>query len=230
MNTLRWAAGLGALAALTTTGVIWAAGRPVTPIGQLRAKDVGSVVAVSGVIRDASNFSAGFKFVISDSTGLVNATLFTRVYDELEQAERLNVGAPVTITGKLNQYKGALEIVPGRKTDVQIGPLATPSVAMNTAIAQNTGRITARPGERVVISGTVVAVESFKSGVKWMIDDGSGPRAVTVFRVVRERLPTGDDIQPGARVQVSGKVNVYRKVAEVVVALPYDVIVLESKK
>ena len=213
-------------AAILGAGVVMAAGRPVTPIGQVSAKDVGNVVAVRGVISDTSNFSAGFKFVISDSTGVMNATMFTGLYDELESAQRLNVGALVTITGKLNQYKGALEVVAARKTDVQVAAVVKPPAV----VTQTTGKITAKQGQRVVISGTVTKVEPFKSGAKLIVDDGSGPRRVTLFNTVYERIPSGDKVAPGARVRVIGKVNVYRKVAEIAVALPYDVTVLESKK
>ncbi len=226
MKTRFWATGLSVLVALMSAGIVWAAGRPVTPIGKVSAKDVGAVIAVSGVISDASNFSAGFKFVISDATGVMPVTVFTRLYDEINAPARLNVGALVTMTGKLNQYKGVLELVPARLSDVQIGALIAPS----PALTQTTGRITARQGERVVISGTLDKVEPFKSGVKLIVDDGSGPRRVTLFDTVHERVPAGDRLTPGARVRVIGKVNVYRKVAEIVVALPYDVIVLESKK
>jgi DNA/RNA endonuclease YhcR with UshA esterase domain len=66
--------------------------------------------------------------------------------------------------------------------------------------------------------------------VKLIVDDGSGPRRVTLFDTVRERIPAGDRLTSGAQVRVIGKVNVYRKVAEIAVALPYDVTVLESKK
>jgi len=226
MKTRFTAIGLSALIALVGAGVVWAAGRPVTPIGQISAKDVGAVMAISGVVSDAGNFSAGFKFVISDATGAMPVTLFTRLYDEIDAPARLNVGALVTITGKLNQYKGALELAPARLSDVQIGAIVAPAPAQT----QTTGRITARQGERVVISGTIAKVEPFKSGVKLIVDDGSGPRRVTLFNTVRERIPFGDRLAAGARVRVIGKVNVYRKVAEIAVALPYDVTVLESKK
>lgn len=226
MKTRFTAIGLSVFVALAGAGVVWAAGRPVTPVGQISARDVGAVMTVSGVVSDASNFSAGFKFVVSDSTGALPVTVFTRLYDEIDAPGRLNIGALVTMTGKLNQYKGALELVPGRLSDVQIGALIAPP----PALTQTTGRITARQGERVVISGTIARVEPFKSGVKLMVDDGSGPRRVTLFDTVRERIPAGDKLAPGAQVRVIGKVNVYRKVAEITVALPHDVTVLESKK
>lgn len=226
MKTRLTVIGLSVLAALVGAGVVWAAGRPVTPIGQVSVRDVGKVMSVSGVVSDTSNFSAGFKFVISDSTGAMPVTLFTRLYDKIDAPARLNVGALVTMTGKLNQYKGALELVPARPSDAQIGAIVAPA----SALTQTTGRITARQGERVVISGTIARVEPFKSGVKLIVDDGSGPRRVTLFNTVHERIPSGDKLAPGARVRVIGKVNVYRKVTEIAVALPYDLTVLESKK
>lgn len=226
MKTRFTAIGLSVLVALASAGMVRAAGRPVTPIGQISARDVGAVMTVSGVVSDASNFSAGFKFVISDSTGALPVTVFTRLYDEIDAPARLNVGALVTITGRLNQYKGALELLPGRLSDVQIGALVAPP----PALTQTTGSITARQGERVVIAGAIAKVEPFKSGVKLIVDDGSGPRQVTLFNTVRERIPAADRLTPGAQVRVIGKVNVYRKVAEITVALPYDVTVLESRK
>ena len=43
--------------------------QPVTPIGELGQDDVGHRVTVSGVVSETASFAAGFKFVISDSTG-----------------------------------------------------------------------------------------------------------------------------------------------------------------
>jgi DNA/RNA endonuclease YhcR with UshA esterase domain len=226
MKRKTLAAVLGAAAiALAGAGLARAAEpQPVKPIGGLSRGDVGRTVAVSGVVSDAGNFSAGFKFAIRDATGTLNMTVFCSVYDELRAAEDLNLGARVTVTGKLKEYKGALEIAPSRERDLDV---AAPPAPMLPA-AQPTGKVAPKVGERVLISGAISAVEEFKLGVKLAVDDGSGPRWVTLFDSVLSRVRNADRLVAGQRVQVVGKVSVFRRTAEITPALPGDVLVQEA--
>jgi DNA/RNA endonuclease YhcR with UshA esterase domain len=210
-------------ALLIGVAVVRAAERPVTPIGELGRDDVGNVVTVSGVVSDTANFSAGFKFVLSDTTGTLAMTLFSRQYDLLDAPAQLNVGARVTATGKLSEYKGALEFVP---RDGEKNLVISPPLTVVVPLLQKTGRITATAGQRVVISGTIARVESFSLGVRLYVNDGSGSRRVTVFASVLERVPLAKQLVPGQRLQITGKVSVYRKVAEISPPLPCDVRVL----
>jgi len=213
-------------AALMSAGLAFAAGRTVVPIGELRRLDDGSVVTVSGVVSDTGNFAAGFKVVIGDATGAVNVTLFSSLYDELAAPERLNVGARITVTGRLKEFKGALEIVPSRDRDLEVVGPAQPAASL----VQPTGKVAAKVGARVTISGTIAAVQKFKLGVKLRVDDGSGPRWVTVFDSVLSRIRNADKLIAGQRVLVTGKVSVFRKTAEITPALPHDVRVLDARQ
>jgi DNA/RNA endonuclease YhcR with UshA esterase domain len=197
---------------------------PARPIGGLTRADVGRAVTVSGVVSDASNFSAGFKFALRDATGALNLTVFSSVYDALRAADDLNLGARVTVTGKLKEYKGVLEISPSRERDLDIEPPPAPVLPA----AQPTGNIQPKAGQRVLIAGAISAVEEFKLGVKISVDDGSGPRWVTLFDSVLSRVRGAERLAAGQRVQVVGKVSVFRRTAEITPALPGDVLVQEA--
>ena len=82
------------------------------PIGDLTAADVGQTLTLSGRLGEREDFSKGVKFPLSDGSGSIVLLLWQNVYDALPAADRLTAGAVVTVTGRIEEYRGTLEIIP----------------------------------------------------------------------------------------------------------------------
>ena len=67
------------------------------------------MVAVRGVIADLADFSKGKYVTLQDDSGKIQITVFTDVLAPLQ--DKLALGATVTARGKVNLFRGKLEIV-----------------------------------------------------------------------------------------------------------------------
>lgn len=102
--------------------VVMAAATPgemlITRIGDLTAADVDKTVTVAGQIVEANAFSQGIKYVLDDGSGRVTLLLWQNIYDGVAQKERLLAGTVVWVTGKVTEYRGELQVIPGLGSDV----------------------------------------------------------------------------------------------------------------
>jgi DNA/RNA endonuclease YhcR with UshA esterase domain len=87
-------------------------------IGELSGHDVGSLVAIEGVIADATAFSAGKKCTIDDGTGTAVLLLWRDLEEDLADRQELMPGARVRVQGEVAEYRGGLEVVPQLPADV----------------------------------------------------------------------------------------------------------------
>lgn len=85
---------------------------PGMTVGALTTADVGLVVTLRGTLGERETFSKGVRFQLDDGTGAIILLLWQNVYDEVPDAERLVDGVQVEVTGQIEEYQGALEIVP----------------------------------------------------------------------------------------------------------------------
>jgi RecJ-like exonuclease len=183
--------------------ILTAAPQPeVFAIGELSAASVDKTVAVSGTVTEASNFSAGFKVKLNDGSGQIGVVLFENVFDALKAPANVNVGAVLSVTGKLNEYKDALEIAPASAETVAV--IAAP--AMRDVPTKTLGAINGNDHNAVVrVNGEVVAIDPFESGVNVLLKDESGVQKLRLYNVVAERvkLSAGDNVSVIGRVVAS---------------------------
>jgi len=69
-------------------------------------------VTVCGTLGERDPFSAGVKFPFDDGTGRIVLLLWQDVYDAIPGVERLDGGAQVEVTGRVDVYRGEIEIIP----------------------------------------------------------------------------------------------------------------------
>lgn len=81
-------------------------------IGNVTAADVGRVLTLAGMLGRPQTFSRGVKFPLADDTGSITLLLWEEVYKALPNTARLVAGARVEVTGRIDEYRGELEIVP----------------------------------------------------------------------------------------------------------------------
>ncbi|MBN1977331.1 MAG: OB-fold nucleic acid binding domain-containing protein, partial [Anaerolineae bacterium] len=84
----------------------------VVAVGALTAADVGRVVTLRGTLGEPEAFSSGVRFPLDDGTGSIILLLWDNVYDDIPETGRLVSGAQVEVTGRVEEYRGDLEIVP----------------------------------------------------------------------------------------------------------------------
>ncbi len=198
--------------------LVTAAPAPKTAaIGELGNADVGKTVVVSGTVAEASNFSAGFKVKLNDGSGMIGVVLFENVWDGLKAPSDVNVGAALSVTGKLNEYKGALEIAPASAANVAV--LAVP--AIRDVPTKTLGAISGNDHNALVrVSGEIAAIEPFEFGVNVLLKDESGAQKLRLYSVVAKRVK----LSAGDLVSVIGRVVASRSRGIVIdIALPGDI-------
>lgn len=92
---------------------------PLREIGALTPSDVDSLVTVAGAVTRAEPFSTGYRVWIDDGTGEVMILLWDNVYERVPGD--FSPGTPVQATGRVEEYRGTLEVVPRVPGDVIVG-------------------------------------------------------------------------------------------------------------
>lgn len=197
----------------------------LTPIGQIGAGRVGEEVTVEGAVVETASLSSGFKFTLDDGTGRIVLLMWHDVYDDCWDAPEVNIGARVRATGEIGEYEGELQIEPGFGGDVK-----AVEGAAAWATLREIGSLTGGDaGQRVMVEGRVIRVEGTQSTAKVFVGDDTGETLVLIWRNVLDRIPNNTALGvEGTRVRVVGVVEIYRSNLELVPALPYDVVVLET--
>lgn len=90
----------------------------VMRIGDVKTSDKGEWVTVEGTIATVTPFSQGIKYVLDDGSGHITLLLWQNVLDTVKEREGLAPGSVVRVTGKVDEYRGELEIVPGTGADL----------------------------------------------------------------------------------------------------------------
>ena len=61
---------------------------------------------------EPETFSQGVKFPLKDTTGTIILLLWQNVHDAIPDASLLVAGARVEVVGRIDEYRGDLEIIP----------------------------------------------------------------------------------------------------------------------
>ena len=195
----------------------------VTAIGTIGPGHVGQRLTVEGEIIQVASFSQGVKFTLDDGTGQITLLLWQDTYQALPNRADLRAGTRVRASGVVNEYEGALELVPEAASDVVVLVAAqAPAVAV-TPIGQIA---TADVGQQRTVEGTIIAAASFSAGMKFTLDDGTGRIILLLWSNVYETVPDRERLVEGARVRASGEIDEYRGEMEIIPALGIDVVVL----
>jgi len=178
-------------------------------IGELTDEDAARPVAVRGTIAKVDPFSAGVKLTLDDGSGSLVVLLWQSIYDGLDPAAQLDVGADIQVQGQLSRYRGELELIPEMAGDVQVLIAAAPP-SETTVGALQAGDV----GRVVTVRGTIGPPEPFSAGVKFPLDDGTGQITLLLWSNVHEGLAA----EPGAgdRMVVTGQVSEYRGELELI--------------
>jgi DNA/RNA endonuclease YhcR with UshA esterase domain len=202
-------------------------------IGDLDAKRVGSRVSVAGNVTGAIEFAQGLRLLLDDGSGTITLLLWQDTFKQVRGGEQLKKGARVQALGQLNQYHGDLEVVPNRAEDVQVvpapmapnetpSPSRTPTAPRNapsgfSAVERSIASLSASDrNDNVIVTGRITKVSSFSKGTRYTLDDRTGTITLLLWSDVLQGVKSADALKVGARVQATGKVNLFDNELEVV--------------
>ena len=190
----------------------------VRAIGSITNGDVGATFTIARAgIADVSYFSMGVKYTLTDPTGRITLLVWQDVMEEIPDRYVLFPGSQVRVRGEIDEYEGDLEVIPQAGADVAvIAPGDHPPVeqrAVSNITASDEGRI-------LTVEGRVTRTES-STWLRLWLNDGTGEILIFVPERVVEYLPAG--IGSGVRLRVTGEVDIYRGVLEIIPLAGADV-------
>jgi len=192
-----------------------------TTLTPLAAAQLGAVAKVAGEITAVESFSTGFRFTLSDDTGSIALVVPLKMYPEISGTADLRLGAQVEAYGLVSLFNGEREIAPPAATAVI---LRQPSALTRTvtSIAELT---LSHLRQTVTLSGTITAIDSFSSGKRLTLDDGTGSITVLIWSNVLAYVPDAARLTREQTVTLTGRVEHYRGQLELVPQLGFDVTV-----
>jgi DNA/RNA endonuclease YhcR with UshA esterase domain len=196
-----------------------AAPETVLPLKALGSEKTGARVTVTGQVFEASAFKAGFKLGLDDGTGRTRLTLFEKTFARLPDVELLSVGVQVTVTGALSEYEGEREVI------VETLRVGAPGAVAQTVRDYALGKLSGNDHNAMVrVRGEIVEVKPFEFGLDVLIKDESGVGRVRIGVVLVEYVKKKTPLEPGRRIEVTGRVRAARATGvRVEPALPGDV-------
>lgn len=191
--------------------LVAAPGPEEVAVGALSPADAGRVVALRGVLGPAEPFSKGVKYPLDDGTGTITLLLWENVVREAPSG--LGPGTEVRVSGQVQEYRGTLELVPRRGSDVEVlgfKPLPAPTLTPIGSVSQ------ADKGKVLTVEGVLGEGEAFSKGRRFSLRDESGEIVLLLWQDVLDAFPQAGKLASGVRVRVTGRIDVYRDTLEII--------------
>lgn len=180
-------------------------------IASLTEVDKDARVILRGKITRASEFSQGRRYALDDGSGEIALLIWSDVGAKIPNSAQLGQGAEVRVTGRIDVFAGALEVIPERAEQVELlAGAVVPTVPLRTIGSLSTQDL----DQVVLIQGTSSEIQDFSAGKYVTMKDNSGSIRVTVFKNVLTLIQ--DKLALGAAIAVRGKVNLFRGNLEIV--------------
>jgi DNA/RNA endonuclease YhcR with UshA esterase domain len=179
--------------------------------GSFTSADIGKRVVIEGEVVRAKTFSAGERVYVNDGSGQVLLLLWQNVFERISDGVATRTtGSRLRAIGRVQQYKGNIEIVPALPFDVDIVFQATPAPAPQDKTVATIGELgESRIGEDVSIAGKVTDVASFSKGFKFVLDDSTGQITLLTWHNVYDELRQPEQLNIGASVHITGEITTY---------------------
>lgn len=189
-------------------------------IGTLSTRDHLLRVRVRGQVWQVRQVGQGLVLVtLRDATGSIDVAVGATLEELTGALLPLEPGQSVEVAATVDLYRDTPQLVPATVHDFVLLEepvmLAQPA-PIATLTAQDVGRL-------VVLHGLVTRSERFSSGLRLLLDDGTGSIAVVLWDDVWGSLVGEQAVAIGAQVQVTGEVVVYRDELELVPLRAADV-------
>ncbi|MGC9025495.1 MAG: exodeoxyribonuclease VII large subunit [Chloroflexia bacterium] len=191
--------------------LVAAPGPEEVTVGALSPADAGRVVVLRGVLGPAEPFSKGVKYPLDDGTGTITLLLWENVVQEAPAG--LGPGAEVRASGQVQEYRGTLEIVPRRGSDLEVlgfRPLPVPALTPIGSITPDDR------GRTLTVEGALGEGEAFSKGRRFPLRDESGEIVLLLWQNVLDAFPQAGKLVAGVRVRITGRIDVYQDALEII--------------
>jgi DNA/RNA endonuclease YhcR with UshA esterase domain len=190
----------------------------VRRIGAITAEDVGATLAIARAgIAKVDYFSKGIRYTLNDGSGSIVLLVWQDVLETTKVRFDLFPGSQVQVTGRIDQYEGDLEIVPRRGADIVLlergerAPLEERTI--DAISASDEGRV-------FTVEGVVERMEA-DGWLKMWLRDSTGEMLIFIPARVVPYVPEG--LGPGVPLRVTGEVDIYQGVLEIIPQAAADV-------
>ena len=180
-------------------------------IGAITAEDVGATLSIARAgVAEVDYFSKGIRYTLTDGSGSIILLVWQDVLETAETRFDLFPGSQIQVAGRIDQYEGDLEIVPRRGADIVLLVRAERAALEERAIAT----ISASDEGRVfTVEGAVQRMEG-GGWLKLWLRDSTGEMLIFVPARAVPYVPEG--LGPGVRLRVTGEVDIYQGVLEII--------------
>jgi DNA/RNA endonuclease YhcR with UshA esterase domain len=194
-------------------------------IGTIVPEDQFLRVRVRGQVREVYEPYDGLTLItVRDETGAIPVAVSADLVALSGLTPTLSVGQPVEVVAAVSLYGDTPQLVPASTADI-VAPVQPVAAAVEKQIGELT---TSDVGRLVVVRGGVMQVESFSTGVKLTLDDGTGEVVALLWQSIYDELLDPAALDVGAEVQVQGEVSQYRGELELIPELAEDVQLLSA--
>jgi len=195
-------------------------------IGSIAPEDQFLRVRVRGQVREVYEPYDGLTLItVRDESGAIPVAVSADLVALSGLTPTLSAGQPVEVVATVSLYGDTPQLVPASTADI-VAPVQPVAAAVEKWIGELT---TSDVGRLVIVRGGVVQVESFSTGVKLTLDDGTGEVVALLWQSLYDGLPGGaaadcaNPLDVGAEIQVQGEVSQYRGELELIPELAEDV-------
>lgn len=183
-------------------------------IKDITTKKLGQVMTILGKIESRKDHGDGHVFlIVSDRSGKIAVPIFAQ---KRIRKDELQVGATFKFTGKVAEYRGELEIIPGGQDDV------TPWKATEKVIDE------ADLGKLVTLTGSVISKYNHPQGHIFLtiLVDGSGQKIkVPIFKSLMYK---DSKLRVSSHVRIKGKVSRFKGQMELIPETASDIVILKE--
>lgn len=188
------------------------------PLTGLSEQPTGAVIAVEGRVVEIQGFSAGWAVVLEGEGRRLRVFIPAEQMGEVRGREGLYPGAVLQATGVLTLYRGERELLPRRGRDMMVKQGVRPEVPLRTIGSLSPSE----EGAWVRVVGQVVRAEPFSAGIRLAVQDGTGEIPVILWENVAALVPAPLK-QQGARVEILGRLRLYRGQLQLIPTVPWEV-------
>ncbi len=199
---------------------------PFYKISDINKDKVGEIVATEGKIIRYRRFSKGISFTIADNNDKIDLVIWNILYNKLKTKNNLKKGVYLRIIGKVGEYRGNLQIVPKKESDIRI----LKENKNENSFTSNEKEIKDIPIGKIDMSllndiyrihGKIIDKRAFSKGLIVTVKDDSGVIDVVIW----DSLKYNKDIPYDSDITVVGRVDSYRGKVQLVPKKASDIIV-----
>ncbi len=205
-------------------------------IGSISNQEELTLVIVRGQILDRRDPYPGLTVLtLADPTGQIDAVVPADVVSLTGPLPEMGTGDFVQFTGVVTLYRNAPQLTLTASQNIHRlqtppdfrlpAPILPPTVSAPQTATPIHYITLGQVGDILLVEARITAAEDFSKGKRFTLDDGSGSIILLLWQDVYDQLPDPDQLQPGAKVRVTGEIEVFDGQFEIIPREASDIVV-----